>query len=386
LSEIEQSNAPEGRFADLYDNAPCGYLVISQSGHIQIANRTVSRWLDHEPGELVGKRLVDVLTLGGKVFWETHVRPLLRMQGVVEGVALDFLKRDGATVLAFGTATEIRGVTDEDFETRLAIFKAAERRQFEQRLLGARQRAEQANMAIMEGSRLAQESLRSERETAELREQFIAVLGHDLRNPLAGLLGGVRLLARENLSERAQRLIPLMIGSGARMSELIDNVMDFAQARLGGGISLERNSDQPLGSTILQVVEELRTIHPERVIQVDLAIEEPVNCDRSRIAQLVSNLLGNAVTHGALELPIRLIARTTRDSVEIMISNGGAEIPPEAMDKLFQPFFRGEVRPSQQGLGLGLHIASEIAKAHGGTITVSSSEVETCFTFQMRRA
>ncbi|RYF30807.1 MAG: HAMP domain-containing histidine kinase, partial [Comamonadaceae bacterium] len=168
-----------------------------------------------------------------------------------------------------------------------------------------------------------------------------------------------------------------------RMSELIDNVMDFAKGRLGGGIVLDRNAHAPLGPTLLQVVDELRTSHPDRAIEVELSIDEPVDCDRPRIGQLMSNLLGNALTHGAPELPIRLTAFTTTGALEIAIANGGSQITAAAMEKLFQPFFRGDVRPSQQGLGLGLHIASEIAKAHGGMLTATSSAEETRFVFTM---
>lgn len=383
LSDQFGPNSRRDLVEDLYENAPCGYLTIAPTGLIVTANRTVARWLGYDPEAMVGKRLFDVLTLGGRVYWETHLRPLLRLNGSIDGVALDFRTFAGETLPAFASAIEMRGPAGEAVATRLALFKAAERRQFEQSLLSARLAAEQANIHLLEDGRMAQESLRSERETAELREQFIAVLGHDLRNPLAGLAGGVRLLAKENLSEKASKIIPLMLGSVSRMSELIDNVMDFAKARLGGGINLDRNSLEPLGPTLLQVVQELKTAHPGRELQVSIAIDEPVDCDRARIGQLISNLLGNALTHGAPDRPIRFVAQTTSEFLELSVVNGGVEIPAEAMARLFQPFFRGEGRARQQGLGLGLHIASEIAKAHGGTLTAESSEHETRFTFRM---
>lgn len=367
---------PPDRFEDHYENAPCGLFSVSPDGTVLAGNRTAEAWLGYERADLIGKRLIDILSLGGKVYWETHVRPLLRVQGSVEGIALDFTKRQGGIVPAFGSAIEVRDDEGKPLETRLAVFRAAERRQFEQGLVSARK-----NEA--EERRIAAEVLRSEREVAVLREQFIAVLGHDLRNPLAGLVGGIRLLAREDLSERARKIIPLMMGSAERMSELIDNVMDFAKARLGGGIGLERKPEEPIGPVIRQVVDELRSSHPDRLILVDLGIDTPVDCDRNRIGQLVSNLVGNALTHGAATVPIRVVARATSDELEISVSNGGDQIPPDAMGKLFQPFFRGDIRENQQGLGLGLHIASEIAKAHGGILTATSSPDETRFSFRM---
>ena len=98
---------------------------------------------------------------------------------------------------------------------------------------------------------------------------------------------------------------------------------------------------------------------------------------------MVSNLLANGLTHGAPDEPVRIQAATTRGELEVSVANGGKPIPPATMERLFQPFFRGEVRPGQQGLGLGLHIASEIAKSHGGAIEVVSTPEETRFTFRM---
>jgi phosphoserine phosphatase RsbU/P len=168
-----------------------------------------------------------------------------------------------------------------------------------------------------------------------------------------------------------------------RMSGLIDNVLDFARGRLGGGITLSRDASRPLEPVLEQVVDELRTASPERSIESSFAILEPVNCDRARIGQLVSNLIGNALTHGAAYQPVRVGAKTEGGVFDLWVSNAGDPIPERAMEKLFEPFFRGVVRDSRQGLGLGLHIASQIAQAHGGKITVTSTSEETRFVFTM---
>jgi len=108
-----------------------------------------------------------------------------------------------------------------------------------------------------------------------------------------------------------------------------------------------------------------------------------VNCDRGRIGQLVSNLVGNALTHGASNEPVRVRVATKDGLFRLSVSNKGEPIPAAAIEKLFEPFFRGTVRASRQGLGLGLHIAAQIAKAHEGTLTVTSTADETRFTFEM---
>lgn len=228
----------------------------------------------------------------------------------------------------------------------------------------------------------AQTSLQHERELSELREQFIAVLGHDLRNPLAALNAGTNRLIKEGWSERSPLVLNLMKASISRMAGLVDNVMDLARARMGGGIALAL-ADCDLAETLAHVVEEVRVAHPDRDISVAFNLQGRVSVDAPRIAQMISNLLSNAVMHGDALLPIQVEAMLNNGILEIAVRNGGRPIPPEMIAKLFLPFKRGEDRPGVQGLGLGLYIASQIAQAHGGRIDVCSSGNETCFTFKM---
>jgi signal transduction histidine kinase len=221
-----------------------------------------------------------------------------------------------------------------------------------------------------------------ERRTSELREQFIAVLGHDLRNPLASIDAGMRLVLKTPVDAKAAAILSMVQSSVQRMAGLIDNVMDFARGRLGGGLTLNRGDD-PLEPALRQVVAELQTSHPGSAIEIALEIDRPVIADRARLEQLVSNLVANAITHGQPSEPIQVAAKTEDDWFELSVRNKGEPIAPEAMARLFAPFERGAVRPSAQGLGLGLYIASEIARAHGGAIDVASSAEATVFTFRM---
>jgi signal transduction histidine kinase len=225
--------------------------------------------------------------------------------------------------------------------------------------------------------------LLSERQVSELREQFIAVLGHDLRNPLAAIASGVRLITRAKSAQDTVEIAGLMQKSVSRMSQLIDNVLDFARGRLGGGLTLQLRPDEPLEGVLNQVAAELRSSHMDREIETRFDIRQPVNCDPQRIGQLFSNLLGNAFTHGSKDKPIVARATTEHGLFELSVANAGDPIPPATIAKLFQPFYRGTVKHSLQGLGLGLFIASEIARAHGGTLQVTSIEGETRFTFRM---
>lgn len=222
-----------------------------------------------------------------------------------------------------------------------------------------------------------------ERAASELREQFIAVLGHDLRNPLASIDAGAKILAREPLSERGRTVVDLLQSSVGRMARLIDDVLDFARGRLGEGIPAEMSDRVPLAPMLRQVVDELRTGHPDREIEFDVEDVTDCRCDAGRIGQLLSNLVANAITHGAPDVPIKVYGRDRDGTITLSVTNGGAPIPPAAMAGLFKPFVRATARPSQQGLGLGLYIASEIARAHGGTLDVVSDAEATTFTFRM---
>ena len=363
-------DAPGEDLTDLYENAPCGYLSLSPDARIVKINRTLTLWLGRADDALLGKPFHDVLSFGGRIAYETHLAPLLRLQGVVDEIALDLLRADGSKLPVIANATEKRGDEGEHVFTRLTVFKAVDRRSYERGLVAARTQAEAAAAL--------------EHETSVLREQFIAVLGHDLRNPLAALASGIRMIGeRETLSDRGGMILKEMGASVSRAAALIENVLDFARGRLGDGLTLSRDRDQPLQPVLEQVVAELRIIAPDRQILTHFSIEAPVDCDPARIAQLASNLIANAVTHGAPGIPIEVDARTADDRFVLSVANGGMPIPPAARAQLFQPFFRGAVRRSQQGLGLGLFIVNEIAKAHGGEMEVASSDEETRFTFSM---
>ena len=242
-----------------------------------------------------------------------------------------------------------------------------------------RQKGERAQLASSEAALLG------ERQSSELREQFIAVLGHDLRNPLSSIAAGVSFISKAPGHPKVPAMLAIMEKSIARMSDLIAYLLDLARGRLGDGMVLERNADRPIGPELEHVVDELRAAWPARVVHAKIAVTEPICCDRARIAQLLSNLVSNALTHGAQDRPVAVAVAVSDGGrfLELSVENGGAAIPRDAIANLFQPFFRSGARSSQQGLGLGLYIASEIARAHGGALDVTSTAEVTRFTFRM---
>lgn len=383
---------------DLYENAPCGYLSLTGAGVIVKANQTLANWLELDVSALIGKQFHDLLNVPGKIFYETHFAPLLRMQGYFNEVALDLINREGRYLPVLANAAERRSPDGAVQFTRITLFKAVDRRRYERDLVNAKNAADRARsdlealnrtleQRIAEGvaERLAlEQGLLAEQEVARLRDQFVAILGHDLRSPLASVSAGLTLLGREGGSEKAKLILELMGQSVKRMSDLVSDMLDLARSQSGRGLPLEpRPTD--LRAVIGQVVGEFRTAHPEREIQSDVEIRGQIVCDGARISQVISNLIGNALTHGAAGRPVRVSAVEQPDGYEISVVNEGQPIPDHIRSHLFQPFFRASSAANQGGLGLGLFISSEIARSHGGTLTVFSDHSHTAFVFQMPR-
>jgi sigma-B regulation protein RsbU (phosphoserine phosphatase) len=241
-----------------------GNVLVLPGGTILRANGRLAAWLGETPEVLVGRRLSDLLTVGGKIYLETHLSPMLRMQGEFEEVMLEMRTSSGGKLPVLVNGFEERGLDGQPRLTRIAVIRALNRMTYEQNLRRAGRQAKES-LAALEGNLL------NERETAALREQFIAVLGHDLRNPLAAVDAGVRTLAKSPLDERQLRILPLLQASIRRMAGLIDDIMDLARGRLGGGIPVKVQETE-LAPILRQVIDELAGAHPERLIEVDLSI------------------------------------------------------------------------------------------------------------------
>jgi Signal transduction histidine kinase len=240
-----------------------------------------------------------------------------------------------------------------------------------------------AELEVAERLEQSTSALLDAQQTAKLREQFIAVLGHDLRSPLSAIQVGADILQTQ-VDGRSQKVVQHIQRSCGRMTEMIENILDFARGRLGGGIPVALQHSDDLAVTLGHVIAEVQESHPGCDIRVAMAIERPIRADARRIAQLLANLLNNAVVHGMADQPVSVTAMTDAQGFMLSVTNGGAPIPPGKIDRLFQPFTRGAEAEPQPGLGLGLYIAAEVAKAHHGTLGVSSTaEGGTCFVFRM---
>lgn len=228
-----------------------------------------------------------------------------------------------------------------------------------------------------------QARLKHVEKTGELREQFVAVLGHDLRNPLASLSLSAETLLRKPLDAPTRKTVERMRDSAKRMTSMVSDMLDFARAKLGAGIGVDLKEEANLASTLRHVANEVMSSRTGRELTIEIASLGLVRCDAERLGQLLSNLLGNAFQHGASDRPVGLRVSSAGGELLISVQNQGAPIPRDSLSQLFEPYTRrGE--GSQKGLGLGLYIVKQIADAHGGKMEVESTESSgTTFTFRM---
>jgi signal transduction histidine kinase len=227
------------------------------------------------------------------------------------------------------------------------------------------------------------EALSDARRTAELREQFIAVLGHDLRNPVSAIMAGSGFLLDLPQDSTHRTVLQRIRSSGERVSRLIDDVLDFARGRLGGGMPLAREQ-VVLADLAELVVTEIVGAHPGRTVRVSVSGHATARLDPVRITQLLSNLVANAVEHAAQAEPIDVRVDGGAEVTSLAVVSRGRPIERAVLERLFQPYFRSVDERPRSGLGLGLYIAAEIARAHGGRIAADSTpEGVTSFTVEL---
>ena len=235
----------------------------------------------------------------------------------------------------------------------------------------------------------SEEALQLAQEKAKMREEFIAILAHDLRNPLGTIVVTSEwMLGRLGVADERQKHLQRVLRSANRIERMLHDLLDFGRAHLGGGIPITPAPIDDLTSFFGHLVEEIGTTHPGRRIALDIEPGTSVCWDPDRMAQILSNLIGNALTHSPADTDVCVSAHSERDLVLVKIHNLGAPIVPELLGKLFEPFQRGADADTgvKSGLGLGLYIAEAIVKAHHGAITVVSSAAEgTTFSLSLPR-
>lgn len=219
------------------------------------------------------------------------------------------------------------------------------------------------------------------------RNLFLGMLGHDMRSPLQTIQTTAHYLAELRAGSEVSEAATLLMSSGASMKALLDDLVDFNRTRLGLGIQIAPERTD-LTSVCNDKLRQLRAAYPHRTIDMHIAGDTQGTWDARRLQQMLGNLIENGIKYGAKDLPVRVEVECRDEEVELTVRNSGEPIAPEMLVSVFDPLTRavkGDPRRREPGLGLGLYIASEVAKAHGGSIEAHSDTAETVFTVRLPR-
>ena len=276
-----------------------------------------------------------------------------------------------------------RDATDKELTDERSHADAlfVDQREANEQMFRAAIRAQDLEVEAGAARERAEESERELRSVAEFREMFIGVLGHDLRNPLGSIVGGAAaLLRRGHLDAQDAETAARIIRGSQRMTRMITQLLDLTRARLGGGLVIEPTPTD-LREVCRNVVEEF-----EATIEMDIAGDVTGLWDQDRLAEVLSNLLGNAVEYAAPGTVV-IVKAHGNEEVVVEITNRGEPIPADVLPFIFEPFRRARVpgKSATGNLGLGLYIAHQIALSHGGTLEVHSADGATTFVLRLPR-
>lgn len=363
----------------LFDNAACALAATAEDGTLLHTNARFSEWLGFSAVELCGRRFQDLLTMGGRIFHQTHLAPMLRLRGSVTEVKLDMLHRDGhkVTVLLNGTRREQADGAVYD----LALFGTTDRDKYERELLNARKLAEAllqekttTELALKQAQAELGEAYAIAQRRALFAEQMVAIVSHDLKNPLTAIRMASDFLSRGERSAKERQLLGHIGQSSERAQRMIADLLDFTQARVGHGISIKA-APLDLHAVTRQAVDELRVAFPKAILAHHTIGSGDASLDADRVQQIIGNLVANSVAYGDLQQPISITSRLGAGQCEVAVHNHGAVIPATLLAGLFEPMTRGTDQGSDvRSVGLGLYIVRELARVHGGDVAVSSTE------------
>jgi PAS domain S-box-containing protein len=355
---------------DLYEHAPCGYLSLLDDGTIAKVNATFLEWTGYERADLVGgRRFRDLLSVGGRIYYETHFQPLLRMQGGVREIAFEITRKDGNRLAVLVNARH-RDQAPAGGITRITVFDATDRRRYERELLAARHRAE---------------------DIAQAQQNLLATISHDVRAPLSAITTAIALLETSPLTPEQAACLRVLRSSSAHALELVTNALDLARLDAGRTPLRERPFD------VRAFVEELAATaraaaigKPELDIttRVDDAVPDSLVGDRPKIGQVITNLLMNAVKFTARGFVTLVVSQreATRDAVtlDVVVSDSGIGIASDRLAHIFDEYAQAsdDIADRYGGSGLGLAIARRLLQLYGSTLQVASTVGQgTAFSF-----
>ncbi|HEX2060461.1 MAG TPA: HAMP domain-containing sensor histidine kinase [Thermoanaerobaculia bacterium] len=354
----------------LLDNAPCGFASFADDGTLLEVNLTLAELVGHPRVELQGWHIQKILTPGSRVFYHTHIFPLLKMRGVAEEIFLPLQTREGEEVQVLMHA--VRRERGGAFASDAVFVRMRQRFRYEEELLEARRVADRANAA---------------------KAKFLSMMSHDLRTPLTSISGNAALLAAgvhgELNAEQADAVARIREGCEEQL-RMINDILSFAQLESG------RVSVRVEPVRVIDAVARAERLIRVRVDEAGLSLttascdELAVHADADRLQQVLLNLLTNAIKFTARGGTIAVTCARDGERVLIRVADSGVGIPRDQLERIFDPFVQLEHQPAdptQRGVGLGLAISRDLVRAmHGELHAESTPDVGSVFTIALPAA
>jgi PAS domain S-box-containing protein len=379
VSAPEDSRSLQGLLEEtaeeLYEYAPCGYLSTLPDGTIVRVNRTLVEWTGmSRTALLAGVKFQMLLTIGSRIYYETHYAPLLRMQGFANEIAMEMLRVDGRVLPLLVNSRQKRDESGTPLFNRITLFDSTDRRRYERELLLARRKAEQA---------------------AKDKADLLAMLSHDIRNPLNAIMGVVQLLDRSELSEAQRRFVRLLKSSSENMLNLLNHVLELSKTESSSFTLVE--APFSMHDVVADVVSTFNAAAHQKDVELRLSIAEDVPStvigDPVAIRQILSNLVGNAVKFtagGSVTVTVGVKELGTDGAtLSFAVADTGIGIPADEIDRIFNEFTQGSYETAMRfgGSGLGLTITRRLLALYGSTVQVKSTPGEgSTFFFNLRLA
>ena len=345
---------------ELYHDAPCGYISFSNNGIIYNLNRTLLEWLGYERKEIVGKiRIQDLFKMGGKIFFETHFFPLIRIQGFANEINFDIRKKDKSTFPALINVKEIKDPSVNGYRYRATIFDITDRKKYEQELINSKLKAEKATKA---------------------KADFLATISHEIRTPLNAILGIGNLIAKTPLNEKQKEYCDILKMSSENLLNLINNLLDLSKME-AQQVTLEKKSFavRTLIKSLISTFE-VKCKEKDVLLFAEIAEEIPdyIIGDPIKLNQILTNLIGNAVKFtcdGHIKLVVDLHSIDSENlKLDFKVIDTGIGIPKDKLNTIFNEFSQASYNANLEhgGTGLGLSISQKLLQLHHSEIAVKS--------------
>lgn len=344
---------------DLYQNAPFGYLSMHIDGLIVNVNATLLKWLDYDREEIVRqKSFQDFLSMGEKIFFETHMKPMLQMQDEISEINIELKGKGPIKLPALINAKRIQGNAGNQSFIRLSVLNITQRKQYEVELMKARKKAEQSVERLQQINR-------------EL-EQFAFTASHDLQAPLNTISGLIGLMEKKGFFSDdggGKKYFDLIKSNTRRMRMMINDLLEYSKIE-GNEKEFEEVSLNEVCRTALEMIED-QTKKNHAVI--DIAILPKIEADKIQMMRLFQNLLGNAIKYRSEASPkIKVYYEDSGNEITVFVSDNGMGFEQEFADQIFGFMTRLHNYDNIPGTGIGLSSCKRIVEIHGGTIGASS--------------